>query len=226
MSEQGPRTDYKTTWNQLARDRQGALFYVSGYDDEFKAWSDTEDQMELLRTTVGIGSDDVFLEIGCGVGRIGRMLAPFVKEWVGCDVSAKMLEFARRRTLGLGNVRLQEISGYDLKPIPDASIDVVYSMVVFMHLDEWDRYNYVLEAMRVLKPGGRFYCDNANIDDDLGWKIFEGVRTGFPNGQRPAHASRCSSVPELQTFLRRAGFIDRHVATRPVWVYGWGRKPL
>ena len=225
MSADVPRPDYKATWNTLAGDRRGALFYVSGCDDEGTAWAATEDQLQLLRSTVGVRAEDVFLEIGCGVGRIGRMLAPFVKEWIGCDVSAKMLEFARRRLLGLENARLQEVSGYDLRPIGDASIDVVYSMVVFMHLDEWDRYNYVLEAMRVLKPGGRFYCDNANIADPLGWEIFEGVRTKFVPAERPAHASRCSSIPEIETYLHRAGFIDCHVETRPVWVYGWGRKP-
>ena len=219
------RTDYKGTWDSLATTRKGALFHVGGYGEGDRIWGDTEDQIELLRRTIGVGPDDIFLEIGCGVGRVGRMLAPFVKQWIGCDVSANMLEFARRRLLGLDNVRLQEISGYDLKPIPDASVDAVYTMVVFMHLDEWDRYNYVLEARRVLKPGGRFYCDNVNIADDGGWAVFEEVRTRHAPKERPAHASKCSTVPEIEAYLRRAGFADIRVATRPMWVYGWGRKP-
>ena len=167
-----------------------------------------------------------FSRLGAALAGWGRVLAPLVKQWIGCDVSSQMLGHARRRTLGLDNVRLQEVSGYDLAPIADASVDAVYTMVVFMHLDEWDRYNYVLEAMRILKPGGRFYCDNANIADDLGWAMFEDVRKHFAPKERPAHVSKCSSVPEIETFLRRAGFVDCHVATRPVWVYGWGRKPV
>ena len=39
------------------------------------------------------------------------------------------------------------------QPIADSSIDVVYSTVVFMHLESWDRYAYVKEARRVLPPG-------------------------------------------------------------------------
>jgi hypothetical protein len=68
--------------------------------------------------------------------------------------SSEMIRQARRKTLGLDNVRFVEVSGYDLQPVPDNSVDVVYTTVVFMHLDEWDRYNYCLEAFRVLNPAG------------------------------------------------------------------------
>ena len=144
------RGDYKTTWNALSGSKQEAYLYVAGYTDEEKFHADAEDTIDILRETVGVRPDDVFLEIGCGVGRVGRVLAPLVKEWIGCDVSANMLKLAGRRLLGIPNTRLQEISGYDLQPIPDGAVDVVYTTVVFMHLEEWDRYNYILEAMRVL----------------------------------------------------------------------------
>ncbi|HRE80998.1 MAG TPA: class I SAM-dependent methyltransferase [Opitutaceae bacterium] len=217
---------YKSTWENLAKRQEGAVMYVSGYQDEERLYATMEDTLGILRDTVGIHATDVFLEIGCGVGRVGRGLAPFVKEWIGCDVSAEMIRQAQRKTLGLPNVRFVEVSGHDLQPVPDASVDVVYCTVVFMHLDEWDRYAYCLEAKRILKPGGRFYCDNANIASAEGWEMFEGVRTRFAPGERPAQASRCSSVPEFETFFAKAGFENWHVATRPMWVYGWGTKPL
>jgi len=219
------RGDYKSVWNSLSGSKQEAYLVVSGYTNEDKFHEDAEDTLDILRDTVGINPTDTALEIGCGVGRVGRVMSPFVQEWVGCDVSSNMLRLAGRRLLGLYNTRLQEISGYDLQPIPDNSIDLVYSTVVFMHLEEWDRYNYILEARRVLKPGGRFYCDNANIASDEGWAMFEAGRTQFTAQQRPAQISKCSSVPEFETFFRRAGFVDWQVATRPMWVYGWGRKP-
>ena len=79
--------------------------------------------------------------------------------------------------------------------------------------------------MRVLKPGGRFYCDNANIASPEGWAMFEASRTQFPPQKRPAQISKCSSVPEFEAFFEHAGFVDWHVKTRPMWVYGWGTKP-
>jgi ubiquinone/menaquinone biosynthesis C-methylase UbiE len=220
------RGDYKSVWNALSGSKEAAYRVVSGYTDEEKFHADAEDTVDILRETVGIRSDDVILEIGCGVGRVGRVLSPFVREWIGCDVSANMLRLASRRLLGLPNVRLQEISGYDLSPIADASIDVVYTTVVFMHLEEWDRYNYILEAMRVLKPGGRFYCDNFDLASERGWAVFEETRREFKPHERPAQISKCSTIPEIDTFLRRAGFTDVLVARRlDFWVYGWGVKP-
>jgi ubiquinone/menaquinone biosynthesis C-methylase UbiE len=220
------RSDYKTVWNTLAASRQDAYFYVCGHEDEDKFHADAEDTLDILRETVGIRETDVALEIGCGVGRVGRVLSPFVRQWIGCDVSANMLRQAERRLMGLENTRLQEISGYDLQPIPDASVDVVYTTVVFMHLEEWDRYTYMLEAMRVLKPGGRFYCDNVDLASKRGWEVFDESRRRFRPDQRPAQISKCSTKPEIETFLKRAGFVDVQVAGRlDFWVYGWGRKP-
>lgn len=221
------RGDYKSVWTALSGTKEDAYMVVSGYTDEDKFHADAEDTLSILRETVGIRREDVFLEIGCGVGRVGRVLAPFVKEWIGCDVSNNMLGIARRRLLGLNNTRLQEVSGYDLQPIPDASVDAVYTTVVFMHLEEWDRYNYVLEAMRVLKPGGRFYCDNVDLASKAGWEVFEESRTKFKPHERPAQISKCSTQPELETFLKRAGFTDVRVAGRlDFWAYAWGVKPV
>ena len=219
------RGDYKSTWNALSGTREDAYMVVSGYTDEEKFHADAEDTLGILRATTGIRAADTFLEIGCGVARVGRVLAPFVKEWIGCDVSANMLGIARRRLLGLRNTRLQEVSGYDLQPIEDNSVDVVYTTVVFMHLEEWDRYVYVREAMRVLRPGGRFYCDNVDLASEKGWAVFEDSLR-FPPGARPAQISKCSTQPELRAFLDHAGFAEVNVAGRlDFWAYAWGVKP-
>lgn len=220
------RGDYKAVWNSLSGSKEAAYLVVSGYTDEDKFHADAEDTADILRETVGIKPEDSVLEIGCGVGRVGRVLSPFVKQWTGCDVSTNMLRLAGRRLLGLDNIRLQEVSGYDLQPIADASVDVVYTTVVFMHLEEWDRYNYVLEAKRVLKPGGRFYCDNVDIGSEAGWAVFEESRKTFSPRERPAQISKCSSQPELEAFLNHAGFADVKVAGRlNFWAYAWGVKP-
>lgn len=220
------RGDYKSVWNSLSGSRKDAYTFVAGHTDEDKFHEDAEDTADILRETVGLRSDDIVLEIGCGVGRVGRVLAPFVKEWIGCDVSANMLRFAGRRLLGLENIRLLEVSGYDLQPVRDASVDVVYTTVVFMHLEEWDRYNYVLEAKRILKPGGRFYCDNVDLASPAGWDVFVNSH-GYRGADRPAYISKCSTKPEIETFLTRAGFAGVRVAGRlDFWVYGWGTKPV
>jgi ubiquinone/menaquinone biosynthesis C-methylase UbiE len=215
--------DYRDTWNQLASTEESALLHVAGYTDEERISFEAGRTLGMLRTTIGVHPDDVTLEIGCGVGRVGQVLAPLIKRWIGCDVSDNMLKFAAQRLAGLPNVEFVAISGTDLQPIPDASVDAVYCTVVFMHLEEWDRFAYVREAFRVLKPGGRFHCDNANLDTDEGWEVFL-ASAAFPPGHRPVHLSRCSTLQELAVYLRRAGFREVQTGVSGVWAKAWGVK--
>ena len=117
------------------------------------------------------------------------------------DVSPHMLELATQRLEALNNVELHEITGFDLRPLADEVADVVYSTVVFMHLEQWDRFNYVLEAHRVLRPGGRIFVDNVNLCSDEGWQVFE-VHRQIPHHLRAAHITKHSTLCELKTYLR------------------------
>jgi len=219
-----PRSAYKEVWNDLSGAIKRAVMHVMGDVEEEQLQAAGEETVKDLQATVGANPGDVVLEIGCGVGRVGKVIAPLCKEWIGCDVSSNMLKHAQGRLKKLRNVRLVEISGFDLKPIPDESIDMVYCTVVFMHLDEWDRYNYVLEAKRVLRPGGRVFIDNFNLCHDTGWQVFETHRTAFAPGQRPSHISKSSTPAEIETYLKRAGFQSVQIREKNEWIQGWGVK--
>jgi len=220
-----PRSAYKQVWNDLSDLLHDAIQVVQGDVGEDELHRTARATINDLVAIVGVGQSDVILEIGCGVGRVGKILAPMCKEWIGCDVSSNMLRHTRERLHGLLNVRLVELSGFDLAPIADASVDMVYCTVVFMHLDEWDRYNYVLEARRVLRPGGRLFVDNFNLCDDAGWQVFETHRTHFRPDQRPAHISRSSTPDEIRAYLKRAGFESVQIREKNGWVQGSGRSP-
>jgi SAM-dependent methyltransferase len=220
-----PRSAYKTVWNSLSDTESRAKLHVLGSEREEDFAYTGAEARDVLAATVGIRPGDTFLEIGCGVGRVGQLLARLCREWIGCDVSANMIEHARRRLQAFPNVRLVETSGFDLQPIADASVDVVYCTSVLMHLDEWDRYTYILEAHRVLQPGGRIYIDNFSICSDEGWSVFEVHRSMFPPDQRPSHISKSSTPQELETYLRRAGFVDVQNRTDGQWIRCWGAKP-
>jgi len=219
-----PRSAYKSVWNSLGDTESRAKLHVIGSEREEDFAHTGAETRGVLEKTVGVRPGDTILEIGCGVGRVGQVLAPICRQWIGCDVSGNMIAHASRRLQAFPNVKLVEISGFDLKPIPDQSIDVVYCTVVFMHLDEWDRYNYVLEAHRVLRPGGRVYIDNFSLCSDEGWGVFETHRTLFPPDQRPSHISKSSTPQELETYLRRAGFSDVQGETHGQMVRYWGVK--
>ena len=219
------RSDYKGTWTALSETLASAKMHVSGTEDEATIETSGVGTSDFLLKNVGINPTDVVLEIGCGIGRVGQCLAGRCRRWIGADVSPHMLAHAAARLREFPNVEFVELSGYDLRPIADCSIDFVYCTVVFMHLESWDRYSYVEEAFRVLRPGGKLYVDNVDLCSDGGWAIFETHRR-FPLAQRPDHITVCSTPQELQEYLKRAGFeaIESHAGSELISV--WGRKPV
>jgi ubiquinone/menaquinone biosynthesis C-methylase UbiE len=219
-----PRSAYKAVWNSLSDTESHAKLNVAGSELEELFAATAADTRDVLVKTVGIRADDTVLEIGCGIGRVGQVLAPLCRLWIGCDVAGNMIAHARARLQAFANVQFVEISGFNLQPVADGSADVVYCTVVFMHLDEWDRYNYVLEAFRVLRPGGRVYVDNFSLCCDAGWAVFETHRK-FPPADRVPHISTSSTPQELETYLRRAGFVDVQQLTWAHTIGCWGTKP-
>jgi ubiquinone/menaquinone biosynthesis C-methylase UbiE len=138
-----------------------------------------------------------------------------------------MLSHARDRLRALDNVELVELSGWDLAPIVSESLDVVYCTVVFMHLDEWERHSYVCEAMRVLRPGGRFYVYNFNLLSDPGWEFFMAMKENHHPLLRPPNISKSSTPDEIRTYLERAGFEEIVVSSgkQSLWLGAHARKP-
>lgn len=219
------RSDYKRVWTALSESLSSAKMHVSGTEDDAIVETSGAGTSEFLLNSVGIRPSDIVLEIGCGIGRVGKYLAGRCQRWIGADVSPNMLTFAAERLRGFPNVEFVELSGNDLRPIGDRSIDVVYCTVVFMHLEGWDRYGYVEEAFRVLRPGGKLYVDNVNLCSDSGWSIFETHRK-FPPAERPDHITVCSTPQELQEYLKRAGFEQIQSQPGDELIAVWGRKPI
>ncbi|HEX8695218.1 MAG TPA: class I SAM-dependent methyltransferase [Longimicrobium sp.] len=91
------------------------------------------------------------LDIGCGNGALLLQLGSRAAHGVGVDASAAMIEHARRRSAGVPTLEFVHVDGPAL-PFPDASFDVVTSLLSFRYLD-WDPV--MNEIRRVLRPGGR-----------------------------------------------------------------------
>jgi ubiquinone/menaquinone biosynthesis C-methylase UbiE len=85
---------------------------------------------EVFRAAVKAGTRDRVLDIGCGSGQSSRDAARFAVEGsvLGVDVSAEMLEFARRRSAdeGLRNVAFER-GNAQLLAFPPAGFDLCIS---------------------------------------------------------------------------------------------------
>jgi SAM-dependent methyltransferase len=219
-----PRWAFGDVWDREAVSTRVARNAVAGFADEAEWHRSGESTATNIASRTDLSGDDVVLEIGCGAGRIGDKMAPRCRQWIGGDVSARMLDHARTALERHANVTFVLLNGFDLDGIADASVDVVYCSAVFMHLDEWDRYRYVLEARRVLRPGGRAYFDNIDLGSPQGWALFEEVAL-IDVAVRPPNVSRASTPQELLRYLERAGFVDCTCETGELWVTVVGRSP-
>ncbi|CAK0758805.1 Methyltransf_11 domain-containing protein [Gammaproteobacteria bacterium] len=199
------RSNYKLTWQKLAQSSDDAKMAVAGHTSESDFDRSALLTISMLEKFVGINPTDIILEIGCGVGRVGKLLSPRCTKWIGTDISSNMLKYTEERLKELNNIELVELLNVGLKEIPDNSIDLVYCTVVFMHLYEWDRYRYVQESFRVLKPGGRCFFDNIDITSDYGWNFFMDS-FAYPIDQRPARIGMISTGDELKVYGEKAGF--------------------
>jgi len=223
--EQGfTRTAYAQVWDEISQTEAAARVAVSGTADDDEWSRSGEATAGDVRALAAITAMDDVLEIGCGAGRVGRFLAPACRRWIGGDVSPNMLHFAASALADLPNVSTVQLNGYDLTGVADASLDVVYCTGVFMHLDEWERFRYVVEGRRVLRPGGRLYVDNFNLLEPEGWALFLEHFRQDPS-KRPANVSRHSTPQELERYLAQAGYEEVRVRTGGLWVTVVGRTP-
>ena len=219
------RTEYGRVWDSVAQSRDDARIAVAGYTDEAEWTRSGGLTAEDIVREAGVQPTDVVLEIGCGAGRVGAKLAPRCGRWIGCDVSANMLGHAREALRDQPNVSFHHLDGDGLGGIADAAIDVVYCTTVFMHIEGWDRYRYVREAYRVLRPGGRLYIDSFSLLSPDGWALFEQM-AAVPPRERPPHISKASTPQELEAYVDHPGFVDRRLREGVMFASVFARKPV
>lgn len=129
----------------------------------------TAEIVTLLEQWNVLGPDRTILQIGCGIGRVERALAQRVREAYGIDVSANMIEVARRRCADFDNVRLSTCSGRDLAAFEAATLDLVYSVDAFPYLYQSGMAlveTHFREVARVLKGSGHFVILNFSYRGD------------------------------------------------------------
>ena len=193
-------TDYKEAWNgEALRGAHEAI--LKGSTDERFERTGREDAELVARYLRG---DDVVLNIGCGIGRVEKYLAPRVREIHAIDVSSEMLRLAEIRLAGLGNVRLREVGNREyLSSFRKASIDVVFSFLVLQHIERDDAFLYLKDAHRVLKADGRLLTQFPNF---LSAEYTQAFVEGAEAARRSPGRVRAYTEPEVRHLLETAGF--------------------
>jgi SAM-dependent methyltransferase len=147
-------------WDERAE--EDPFFFVDnrmGYrkTDLESFWADGERDLDALLAALGatIRTSDNVVEIGCGVGRLTRVISARAASVRALDVSTRMLALAKEHNPNLDNVEWLLGDGTSLAGIDSDSADACVSHVVFQHIPDPEvTLSYVREIGRVLVPGG------------------------------------------------------------------------
>jgi SAM-dependent methyltransferase len=111
-----------------------------------------------------IDPEAVALELGCGAGRVSRLLAERVASLRCTDVSPTMVAEARRNLAGIGNITVSATDGYSLREFEDESFGLVAAAGMFGYIEIGPALAMFDEVRRVLCAGGVFAFNLALID--------------------------------------------------------------
>lgn len=220
--------NYKSFWDNKASTRTGAFIAVDGSANEEVARLTGAYTARQVDCALALAPSDRVLELGCGVGRIGRELAPKVAHWEGTDISANMLDVARERLAGHANVGFTELKRSSFDGIAADSFGKAYCVAVFIHMDKEDFLLYLEELARVLEPGGLLFFDTWNLAHAVGWRRFAlevGQYRGTDHGQRKDVARNQFATPEeVRLYLEHSGFELLAMYTDSPWVQSVAMK--
>jgi len=227
-------------WDRRAD--EDAYFFVDdrqafGQPDLDRFWRGGEEALDgmLAALEVRLEPTDEILEIGCGLGRITRVLAARGASVRALDVSERMLRQARELNPGLENVEWVLGDGCSLAGVESQSVDVCFSHVVFQHIPDPDvTLAYVTDMGRTLRPGGwaGFHVSNdpdvhrrPSIRTRLGRRMLAAVGRS-PRGQtEPAWLGSAVDLEKLSGTAAAAGLeMERVVGAGTQWCFVLLRK--
>lgn len=180
----------KEFWNMRAAgyDQSSGDTYAQAYDKT------------VANTLKYLKPADRVLEFACGTGITTAAIAPRVAAVRAIDISPNMVEQAKAKLAGLGNVELSNTDLFD-PCLEEGSFDVVTAFNVLLYVDNREQ---VLERIRaLLKPGGMFL----SATDCLGEKITkEGIRKFWKSRTGSMPYVAFDSMKGLERAIAAAGF--------------------
>jgi ubiquinone/menaquinone biosynthesis C-methylase UbiE len=157
------------------------------------------------------------LDLGCGIGRVARLVAPQCHALWAVDASPRMLQLASANLAELGNVKYALCHDTSFPDVPDQSVDLAYSILVLQHVEREDAFLLLKELRRVVRPTGTVMVTFPNLLSDVYLQGFlDYVRTG--EVKNPTRA-RIYTPQEVERLLPQAGFaaeIDAQIEIRAI----------
>ena len=129
------------------------------------------------------------VDVGCGSGRLALALRDYLAPeggYSGTDVVPELLDYARARCPASWRFSVVEELAI---PAENDSTDFVCFFSVLTHLQQHESYVYLMEAQRILRPGGKIAFSWLQYPQN--WEVFEAT----------VNAERAGTLVHLNEFL-------------------------
>lgn len=161
--------------------------WTVSYDDRYVAYA--REQFERVAGTGGWPYERS-LEVGCGTGFFTLNLkhAGVLRAATVTDISPGMVEVALRNARGLGFEVAGQVADAQEVPYGDGEFDLVIGHAMLHRVPDVEQA--LREALRVLRPGGRFvFCgEPTNVGQTLDRRVSRAAQWA---------ASRAASLPKV-----------------------------
>jgi ubiquinone/menaquinone biosynthesis C-methylase UbiE len=165
---------------------------------------ETTGRADAERLAAYLPEAGVALDLGCGIGRVARYLAPRCATLWAVDASPRMLELARDRMAELPNVRYARCVDTAIPDVADGAVDLAYALLVLQHLEREDAFLLLEELHRVVAPSGTVVVTFPNLLSDTYLSAFvDYVRGGEVTNRARA---RMYTPEEVRRVVTAAGF--------------------
>jgi SAM-dependent methyltransferase len=186
--------------------------------------------LDIFRDIGGLSPDDDVLDIGSGQGRMAIPLTGFLSPrgtYLGFDIVPTAVDDCRRRiTSRFPAFRFECLpvmndlytdQGMSARavdfPVPADSIDFAFATSVFTHMEPADVERYLVEARRVVRPGGRFLA-TVFLMDEVAHGSSAGTGFSFPYHEgdawymaiRPRSANVAIADDAWEAMVARSGW--------------------
>jgi ubiquinone/menaquinone biosynthesis C-methylase UbiE len=163
-------------------------------------------------TEEGLEPAATLVDLGCGTGRLAVHAIPYLVggHYIGIDIARTMLDEAQERvesTVPDSPGRVSWI--HQISPafaLDAGSVDMICAFSVFTHMEHEDSYLYLKEALRIVRPGGRFVFSCLPVDTTWGEEVFLGSAGRDPQTRYRTVRNVSTSRDLMEEIARLAGW--------------------